>query len=115
MDLTSKAMTFPAQQKVLNLLKGHPEYDEPCNIPGPGMSGLKQVDRLAYYYEGGDAFPIKTELRWKPIELSSHTQLGQAMRTGRCSAAFYNNYFEDTINDLVSQLCKDPLTIEYVS
>jgi len=108
-------MTFPDQQKVLNLLKGHPEYDEPCNIPGPGMSGLKQVDRLAYYYEGGDAFPIKTELRWKPIELSSHTQLGQAMRTGRCSAAFYNNYFEDTINDLVSQLCKDPLTIEYVS
>jgi hypothetical protein len=69
------------------------------------------MDRLYAYCEGGDDFPVKTELRWKQIERSGHACAGP-MRQVREQCAEYTDYLGDTIADLVSTICMNPLCIE---
>ncbi len=91
-------MEFTASKPVDELMKPHPEFNP------------VQVARLAAYYDGGDDFPIKTELRRKAVELSAEKCAGP-MRAAREGAAYYTNYFGDTIGDLVSSICVEPIEI----
>ena len=92
-------MEMIPSKSVASLLVNHPEYD------------AKLIARLAAYNEGGDAFPIASELRFRPLELSGDPQAAP-MRSARVGAAFYTNYFGDTIADLVATVCGNPIEIE---
>lgn len=98
-------MEFGESKPVMSLLANHPDYDK------KDSEGRRIVDCLKYYYEGGPEFPVKDELRWKPIELSADPVAGP-MRKARVGAGFYTNYFVDAIVDLVSIICKTALLIE---
>ncbi len=84
----------------------HPEFDHRC-----ADFTLTQMQRLRAYFRGGDDFPKSHELQWKALELSSQ-ECAQPMRRARLSCSFYKNYFAETIKDLVSSLCVNPLKIE---
>ena len=91
-------MDMIPSKSVASLLTNHPDYD------------AKLIARLAAYNEGGDAFPIASELRFRPLELSGDPQAAP-MRAARVGAAFYTNYFGDTIADLVATVCANALEI----
>lgn len=93
-------MDFPGSMLIASLNTKHPQYE----------AEKAPVSLLKAYLEGGLDFPVNTQLRFKPIELSGDPLAGP-MRTAREGAAVYTNYFGDTIAHLVSMVCKSALEI----